>query len=222
MASKIPDSWLWLGLGVFTFIAIKQVSAGLHHIRTLTTIHNPQPRRTIPDTAPTHQEDAIKTSSLLTLATSHNTDIRASATKILCNRFIASPSAKILLLRDLKSKDEEVAHRAELAMRLLGDMGLWRDSSLPPRGAWRLMERQAVYEQGVSPERDLRRRRREAIVIHDGEGAVGSEDVYMRNQAGRMGSEEGGLVANMRAAEDLSPDSDTELQDLDMELLVSF
>ncbi|KAI4926050.1 uncharacterized protein J4E92_006787 [Alternaria infectoria] len=182
MASNIPDHWLWLGLGVFTFIAVQQVSHGLNNIRTLTEIRDPQnipqQRRAIPSGPPTHQEDAIKTSSLLTLATSHNNDIRASATKILCTRFYASKSAKDLLIKDLYCADGEVLHRAQLAFNLLGDMGVWRDDGLLPNNRFRW----DVVQPGVGSgsQRDLRRRRREAMVISDGEGLIGSDDVYMR------------------------------------------
>jgi hypothetical protein len=169
---------------------VQQVSHGLQHIRHLTEIHNPShippQRRAIPSAPPvTHHEDAIKTSSLLTLATSHNTEIRSSATKMLCTRFYASKSAKDLLIKDLYSKDEEVVHRAQLAFNLLCEMGVWRESSLPPqtrKGGWRLMERQGANEGRGASERDVRRRRREAVVIHDGEGAMGSEDIIMRDQ----------------------------------------
>jgi hypothetical protein len=172
-------------LGVFTFIAVQQVSHGLQHIRYLTEIRNPShippQRRAIPSATPVaHHQDAIKTSSLLTLATSHNTEIRSSATKILCTRFYASKSAKNLLVKDLHSKDEEVVHRAQLAFNLLCEMGVWRESRLPPqtqRGGWRLMERQGANHENGGSERDVRRRRREAVVIHDGEGVVGDEDI---------------------------------------------
>lgn len=164
-------------------------------MRTLTAIRNPQnvpsQRRTIPSSpgpdSPTHQEDAIKTSSLLTLATSHNNDIRASATKILCTRFYASKTAKDLLIKDLYSKDDEVVHRAQLALNLLCDMGVWRDSSLAPRtprGGWRLMESRAQASGAGGSERDVRRRRREAMVISDGEGAIAGEDLFIGDQEG--------------------------------------
>ncbi|KAF1835425.1 hypothetical protein BDW02DRAFT_638609 [Decorospora gaudefroyi] len=192
MASDIPDRWLWLGLGVFTFIAIQQVSTGLKQVRNLTQIRNPEhmpPRRpAIPSGPPTYKEDGIKTSSLLTLATSHNTDIRNTATHLLCTRFCASKTAKDLLMRDLySSNDEEVTHRAQLAFNLLCDMGAWTPDDMRPRGSGRSVP--GLGQAGGS-ERDVRRRRREAMVIHDGDGAVGREDVYMRDQAGRMNSEE--------------------------------
>lgn len=162
-------------------------------MRTLTAIRDPQNipshRRTIPSSpspgSPTHQEDAIKTSSLLTLATSHNNDIRASATKILCTRFYASKTAKDLLIKDLYSKDDEVVHRAQLALNLLCDMGVWRDSTLAPRtprGGWRLMESRAQTGGVGGSEREVRRRRREAMVISDGEGGIASGDLFMGDQ----------------------------------------
>lgn len=57
-----------------------------------------------------------------------------------------------------------------------------------PHGAWRVAgQRESAGEAGVD-ERDLRRRRREAVVIHEGDGAIGREDVYMRDEEGRMGA----------------------------------
>jgi hypothetical protein len=206
--AKIPDHWLWLGLGtcpsishhapltppgVFTFVAIKQVSHGLQHIRSVTEVRKPSlprnPTRLPPH--PTHQEDAIKTSSLLILATSPNIDIRTSATKILCQRFYASPSAKRLLVRDLNSKNEEVKHRAQLAYNLLYDHNVLHESSLAPRiprNGWRLHEPLLNTPTGGVDAQDLRRRRREAVVIHDGDmdRPIGQEDVYMRDEDGDL------------------------------------
>lgn len=115
----------------------------------------------------------------MTLATSHNNDIRASATKILCTRFYASKSAKDLLIKDLYCADGEVLHRAQLAFNLLGDMGVWRDDSLLPNNGFRWDVIQP--RMGGSSQGEVRRRRREAMVISDGEGMIGSEDVYMRD-----------------------------------------
>ncbi|KAF2035769.1 hypothetical protein EK21DRAFT_96405 [Setomelanomma holmii] len=194
MASRlanIPDHWLWFGL------AVKQVSAGLQNIRTLTEIRNPPPSHTLPHPErlppnPQHQEDAIKTSSLLTLATSPNVEIRSSATKILCQRFYANETARKLLLKDMNSRDEEVQHRAALAFELLCAHGVLRDNYLPSgrvRDGWRLHEPPA--ETGDANAADLRRRRREAVVIHDGEvdRPIGQEDVFMRDETGRMSTE---------------------------------
>ena len=52
-------------------------------------------------------------------------------------------------------------------------------------------------------DRDLRRRRREAVVIHDGEGSVGRDDVYMRDVEGLMSSEQRTDGLERRESEDL-------------------
>ena len=39
-------------------------------------------------------------------------------------------------------------------------------------------------------ERDLRRRRREAMVLHEGNRPISQEDVWMRDDEGRFGTEE--------------------------------
>lgn len=116
-----------------------------------------------------------------------------SATKILCQRFYASHTAKKLLVRDLNSKDAEIKHRAQLAYNLLYDHGVL---TLPmmrtsPREGWRVHEAPVPMLSGGAGEADdldLRRRRREAVVIHDGDvdRPVGREDVYMRDEAGEM------------------------------------
>jgi hypothetical protein len=73
------------------------------------------------------------------------------------------------------------------------------------------MERQSANDGGGGSERDVRRRRREAVVIHDGEGVVGSEDLFMRDQEGRM--DVGELVADEEQRE-----NGEALQELDMPL----
>lgn len=199
--------------GVFTFFAIRRVSHGLNEVRTLTelrdsdTHHAPSYPQHLPPN-PTHQEDAIKTDSLLTLATSPNIDIRNSATKILCQRFYANKTAKRLLVKDLNSKDEETKHRAQLAFDLLATYGALKDISIPRREGWRIHE-PLVTPRGTADSADLRRRRREAVIIHDGEmdRPIGVEDVYMRDPEGRMLREEvAGLeesIAQLREADRL-------------------
>ncbi|KAF1932395.1 uncharacterized protein M421DRAFT_291073 [Didymella exigua CBS 183.55] len=123
MAANIPDHYLWLGLGVFTFLAIQHVAQGLRHMRTLTEVHRPAPHP--PSTHASRSSDAIKTASLLTLAHSHNIELSLSATTLLCERFYASHSARQLLLRDLGSANERVRRRARLAFRVLRDHGVF-------------------------------------------------------------------------------------------------
>ncbi|KAH7408394.1 hypothetical protein DE146DRAFT_646137 [Phaeosphaeria sp. MPI-PUGE-AT-0046c] len=189
--ANIPDSYLWFGLGVFTFIAANQVSNNLHYIRSITEIRKLPPsdahvRPSHLPANPTHQEDAIKTSSLLTLATSLNIDIRDSATKILCQRFMNNNTARRLLRNDLNSDDLEVKHRAQLAYNLLYHNGVIPLQPVSPREGWRLHAPGPQAE--GSDAQDLRRRRREAVVIHDGDidRPLGQEDVYMRDEMGDL------------------------------------
>ncbi|CAI6283978.1 unnamed protein product [Periconia digitata] len=210
MAPQIEDRYLWLGLGVFAFVAVKTIAYGLHHIVTLTEIHNsspnprdptttaitalPNPNPSSPSPNPQTKEDTIKTSSLLTLATCANIEIRRAATKILCDRYMSHRSAKRLLIEDLRSSDPETVHRAELAQALLSEY------SATTR-AMRIMATQAAaraaYEDGLVgrgaelrgavpgvEERDLRRRRREAMVLNEGDRPVSEEDVWMRDRDG--------------------------------------
>lgn len=221
MAPNIPDHYLWFGLGapfpstpapltsllnrppgVFTFLAIQHVSTGLRTVKQLTTVHTPPPKP-IGITVPTSQEDAIKTSSLLTLALSHNIDIRNSAARLLCERFYANDVARQRLLFDLDSDKPHVQRRVQFAFRLLREHGVFRTRGLgfgfgrvEPRAQWEHVEvwagggggraRDGVGE-GGEEERDARRRRREAVVIHDGEGRIGEADVWMRDREGAMG-----------------------------------
>ncbi|PVI08030.1 hypothetical protein DM02DRAFT_608129 [Periconia macrospinosa] len=231
MAPTIEDRYLWLGLGVFTFIAVKAVSAGLRHIVTLTEVHNPTTPPPLPPppatssrdpsfssssspppTQPQNKEDTIKTASLSVLATCTNIEIRRAATKILCDRFMSNPSAGRLLLKDLASDDAETVHRARLALNLLEDY-----EALSGSGSRSRQQREEMWglggvmgisgrgdggaggvggnaREGVAgrdpEERDLRRRRREAMVLNEGDRPVSQEDVWMRDGEGRMAIEE--------------------------------
>lgn len=184
--------------GIFTFVAIRGVSHGLRQIRTLTEVHNPPPHP-----APRLTEDAIKSSSLSTLATCSNVEIRKAATKILLDRFIAHPSAYKHLIRDANSRDEARRHAACLAFNLLEDYGYvgHQYGVPPPMPATPLNHRASARREWLranptrdssghdADERDLRRRRREAMVINDGDRPLTELDVWMR-----MGN--GGLRSN--------------------------
>ncbi|KAF2270600.1 hypothetical protein CC78DRAFT_611486 [Lojkania enalia] len=202
MAIRIDDHWLWLSLGVFAVIATKGVSLGLRHIVHLTEVHTAPPKPTIPPPQK-GKEDAIKTEALGVLASSDNVEIRKAATKILCDRFFADRQLREKLARDVNSQDPDVRHRSRLACRLLLDNGVMHEvpstpmahRARPELGNRRLtwMNRRAVargIETNNSEERDLRRRRREAIVINEGDRPVSQEDVYMRDSGGQINSEE--------------------------------
>lgn len=47
--------------------------------------------------------------------------------------------------------------------------------------------REPLREITGEEEREARRRRREAVVIHEGEGSVGHADVWMRDREGVLG-----------------------------------
>ncbi|KAF2636112.1 hypothetical protein P280DRAFT_473262 [Massarina eburnea CBS 473.64] len=201
MAPTIEDRYLWLGLGVFTFVAVKAVAHGLRHIVTLTEVHNPlpvPPPQPPADSSPRRKEDSIKTSSLITLATCTNIEIRRAATQILCERFQAHPSAWRLLLRDLKSQDPETLRSAHLAINLLAENGTLKSvggKKLRDYPRWLANGGAAgvrVRSGGLRDpeERELRRRRREAMIINEGDRPVSQEDVYMRDGEGRISWEE--------------------------------
>jgi hypothetical protein len=58
-------------------------------------------------------------------------------------------------------------------------MGVWRDDSLSPNNGlgWDVVQPRV----GGNSQGEVRRRRREAMVISDGEGLIGSDDLYMRD-----------------------------------------
>ncbi|KAG9201551.1 hypothetical protein G6514_005558 [Epicoccum nigrum] len=221
MAPNIPDTYLWLGLGAFTVLLVTHVSTSLRHVKHLTAVSTPPPPRPGHGhpPSPSAQEDAIKTTSLLTLATSPNTDIRHAATQLLCERFAAHRPAWKKLARHLASRDGEKARRARLAARLLTRYRVLGHYRVSPVGGWEGWGMSWEEAAGVreplreiiagehedEEERDARRRRREAVVIHEGEGRVGRADVWMRDREGVLGldfeAEGDRLVRELEAAE---------------------
>lgn len=128
---------------------------------------------------------------------------------------MSNPAAGRLLLKDLASDDAETVHRARLALNLLEDYEALSGSGSRSRqqrqqqqqrdemwglgGAMGVSGRGdggigGVAREGVAgrdpEERDLRRRRREAMVLNEGDRPVSQEDVWMRNGEGRMAIEE--------------------------------
>ncbi|KAF1959094.1 hypothetical protein CC80DRAFT_440338 [Byssothecium circinans] len=201
--TMIQDRYLWLGLGVFTFVAVKAIAHGLRHIVDLTEVRHyfPLPQLQPPNTSsPRSNQDSIKTDSLTTLATCNNIEIRRAATKILCDRFESHPTAWKLLYRDLKSKDAETLHRAQLAIHLLADNDSLRHMGgskfIPDYSQWLANGGHAGAGSAVprssgirDPEElELRRRRREAMVINEGDRPVSQEDVFMRDGHGFLHS----------------------------------
>ncbi|OCK81017.1 hypothetical protein K432DRAFT_404168 [Lepidopterella palustris CBS 459.81] len=201
MALRIDDRWLWLSLGVFTFFAAKGVAYGLREIVRLTEVTE-HPDRLVQDVQGVQQapqassEDAIKTESLETLATCSNVEIRKAATKILCDRLMNNRDARKLIVEDFNSSDSERQEQAIKVLKLLDCYGMVTDwyhacpqlsdlpfrsdyfRALPIRGA-----RARAHEE--SPEEQaLRRRRREAMVLNEGDRPVSQDDIIQ--QGGRM------------------------------------
>ena len=58
-------------------------------------------------------------------------------------------------------------------------MGVWRDDPLLPNHGFRWDVVQP--RMGGGSQDEVRRRRREAMVISDGDGLIGRDDVYMRD-----------------------------------------
>lgn len=194
MSFRIDDRWLWLGLGFVTFFAIKNVATGLREIVTLTEVHTPPPRPAIPPNTIIRGEDAIKTSSLEILALCNNIEIRKATTRILCERFMTDPTACGMLRNDLNNPNPERVRKARLALRLLHEFGVLRESQLPFSEIQDLSETpHPRRSRNSTEERDLRRRRREAIIVNEGDRPVSNEDVWMRDDMGRMNQERGTL-----------------------------
>ncbi|KAF2421028.1 hypothetical protein EJ08DRAFT_683194 [Tothia fuscella] len=204
MPFKLDDRALWLSLGVFAFIAVRTISYALNETLRLTEIHE-EPRKHFCDVCQ-DTEDAIKADSLSVLAKSSNLEIRQAAIRILCTRFLAIPANLRSLHHDSESSNPRTSHRAFLLYKLLLQhvpdhreldslkKGLENDipfdahnihgvHGTPP--APRMREREESFE-----EQALRRRRREAIVLNEGDRPLSQDDIIQRNGSGsRVGSD---------------------------------
>jgi hypothetical protein len=121
------------------------------------------------------------------------------ATKILCDRFMKNSEAKRLLISDFHSPNPELQENALKALTLLdchAVSGDWYSSSeladlplrsayfrtLPVRGARARPHEESPEEQA------LRRRRREAMVLNEGDRPVSQDDIIQRG--GRITDDE--------------------------------
>jgi hypothetical protein len=217
MVPKIEDRWLWLGLGVFTFFAVKGVAYGLREIVRLTEVNNvPEEPEAISRMG---GEDAIKTESLEVLATCPNIEIREAATKILCQRFYKNNAATRLLFADLQSPDPERRSLANKALKLVAEYCPINPTPLPSpqrspgrdhpdfepvhrHGNGVGFGRTARTHRESAQEQQLRRRRREAVVINEGDRPISQDDIIQAGGSGRL-SERDARVAEL-ALETLS------------------
>ncbi|KAF2498419.1 hypothetical protein BU16DRAFT_456334 [Lophium mytilinum] len=216
MASTINDRWLWLGLGsVLTFVAFKGVAHGLREVTRLSeTVEHPRSKKAPPPTSENVKSKAIKTESLETLALCSNVDIRKAATDLLCNRLVNNKDAHRLLAKDFHSGDPERVARVHKCLLMLQDHELYIDLCDPDnprietmhqvrlqqsRTAGRMLRTRQLSDTALELAA-LRRRRREAMVLNEGDRPVSQEDII---QGGGGMSDEDVRVAE-QALETLS------------------
>ena len=135
------------------------------------------------------------------LAQSHDRPTKEAALRILSDRFVRDPSAVTDLCRDVYSSSSEVRARGVLLLRMLeshaSDPGPLQFLSQAQNNANRndnehtmvfpvemgepssLREREESFE-----EQEVRRRRREAVVFHDGAGPISQDDIIQRAASG--------------------------------------
>ncbi|KAF2753261.1 hypothetical protein EJ05DRAFT_542111 [Pseudovirgaria hyperparasitica] len=202
--SKVSDRWLWFGVGILAFMAVKGISYGLHEVVRVTAIYkpnkNPHNRSSTPEVS---AADSIQIKSLVTLAKSSNVEIAQAATTLLCDRFSRSKSCMRALASDLISTDRLVRQRATKTRLMLEENNT---------GGYSIFERRSYERAAHSPymssslglpdpsgvhlpvpisahsrqhdaseaEQTLRRRRREAMVFHEGNGPLSNTDIHQR------------------------------------------
>ncbi|GAB7341456.1 hypothetical protein MBLNU457_7695t1 [Dothideomycetes sp. NU457] len=120
MSNAPNDRWLWLGLGIFLFIATKQISLALIETVDLNTIHAPEETTT----ASTSAESTLDPKTLGVLSASPNADIARSATEILLSRFATHDSEPTEWVADLFSSSPTIRQKALSIFTLLQTRGL--------------------------------------------------------------------------------------------------
>ncbi|KAJ9648555.1 hypothetical protein H2199_001410 [Coniosporium tulheliwenetii] len=217
MAWRIDDRWLWLGLGAVTFVAVRGISYALHEVVRLVEVSEPpQEEKDLEEDSSTDPV-AISLTSLKTLATCDNANIRDAAIKVVCARVIADKAAQDLIISQLYSPDtltREIATRAAHLIDKQLRSHAWR---LPPlaRTSTRTVTRRWVIDgdgrdvtaggftrsrfREESPEElALRRRRREAMVLNEGDRPVGEEDIIQPVEGEGAGRREWEVFADGR------------------------
>ncbi|KAI9834734.1 MAG: hypothetical protein M1819_002819 [Sarea resinae] len=109
------DAWLWIGLGLFSFIALRTVNRQLHEVRRITEVSSDEKQ---PQVVCQETEDALKLDTLQKLAEGANYDLRGAALKIICERSSKGPTYD-LLLEDLAGQNPRLRDRALTALRFL-------------------------------------------------------------------------------------------------------
>ncbi|KAF1814095.1 hypothetical protein P152DRAFT_472860 [Eremomyces bilateralis CBS 781.70] len=203
MASS--DRWIWLGVGVLTFVAVKSVSYALGDILRLTEI---QDHKRTPGVSQ-ETEDAINLESLYLLATCPNVDIRKAALKIFCDRFSQNNTAKMLLGDDLLHPDPETRTMAAQAAAVLEKYDVSHaihQLPLPFLNPQNPSARTRTREENPE-ELALRRRRREAMVLNEGDHPVRQDDIIQRG--GRARDDETAMTERALASLSEEPSAST-------------
>ncbi|KAF2146898.1 uncharacterized protein K452DRAFT_283099 [Aplosporella prunicola CBS 121167] len=137
MAPHIPDTYLWLGLGAFLYLAVKGVAHGLQAVYDLTEVE--QAETTPPNGLEQGTEDGEPLASLRILATQHaNLEVRKAATSIITARALQHPPVLRRILADARrpagSRAQRDAHHALALLRAVNGVDIEDlDLDEPPR-----------------------------------------------------------------------------------------
>lgn len=158
MAHTISDRWLWLGVGIAIFIAVKGIKYAISDIVNITQLpldkQDPDEEETkFPeDSRPIisftfcfslTSSPAISLTTLGTLSTSPNPRISTAARGILIRRFAALPNATEILEADLNSTKPIVRRRAQQAVRYLEE---WDEEVTPGYEGRQQMEQDVLLQ----------------------------------------------------------------------------
>lgn len=178
------SSTLICSAAIFTVATVKGIASGLRSIAQLSKEPDiPGYGRTIPlPEEKLRPEDSINLESLVVLATCDEFMISRIAASIFCERFLRDGPALQSLLADMASRDAAVREQAEKAYDFLKD-----PENFPTRHIEDYADRQrplpgtALSRMDDGNHRTLRRRRREAVIVNDGDHPPNEGDVYMRH-----------------------------------------
>ncbi|KAH0288617.1 hypothetical protein KCU62_g5024, partial [Aureobasidium sp. EXF-3399] len=219
MSWEIQDRHLWIGFGIFLFVAVKGVERCLQTTIQLSEIYDPQHAKAANGT---QAEDSISLEALSTLVTSPNQEISNAATSLLLSRFTQDHKATSHLTEDLFSPKPSVRTSAKRILDLFDTSAIdlyplndntvasIHDKSDPTyqtmcRAYFKAVRKyrqvhespaaldelrgdaddagvshaagRARFQASSNHEAEVRRHRREAMVLHEGGGVIGSQDI---------------------------------------------
>ncbi|KAG9786376.1 hypothetical protein KCU95_g8430, partial [Aureobasidium melanogenum] len=119
MSWEIQDRHLWIGFGVFLFVAVKGIERCLRTTVQLSEIYDPDHAKAANGT---QAEDSISLEALSTLVTSPNQDISNSATSLILSRFAQDDSATSSLTNELFSSSADTRLRARRTLDLFDSL----------------------------------------------------------------------------------------------------